>query len=145
MLYYDRINVPEEIDVNKIDVSKMWCLSLHCTKNHIFFFKMLWKDSLSKKISLEYVLHCIIRKDDKENERWNFSKKIHGNMTYSSNVLKRWSFQKKLHWNIIFFIIIIRKHAISFSWKYYIFSTDGKWKMILLKKYMEMWCFLYAW
>ena len=36
-----------------------------------------------------------------------FLKKIHGNMTHSSNVLKRWSFQKKkkkLHWNMIFLI-----------------------------------------
>ena len=36
------------------------------------------------------------------------------------------------------------ENIIFFLFYYYIF-TDGKWKMILLKKYMEMWCFLYAW
>ena len=38
---------------------------------------------------------------------------------------------------------IIRKGGISFSRKYDIFSMDEKWKMIFLKKYMEIWCFLY--
>ena len=33
---------------------------------------------------------------------------------------------------------IIRKDDISFSWKYDSFSTDGKWKMIFLKKYMKI-------
>ena len=144
MLYYDRINISEGIDVNKIDVSKMWCLSLHCTKNYIFFFQMLWKGSLSKKISLEYVLYCIIRKNDKENERWNFSKKIHGNMTYSSNVLKRWSFIKTaLEYNLflllgkmrflfpenIIFFLPMENERWSFSkntWKCDVFCMLGK-------------------
>ena len=39
---------------------------------------------------------------------------------------------------------IMRKDGISFSRKYDIFFTDGKWKMIFLKKYMEIWCFLYV-
>ena len=30
-----------------------------------------------------------------------------------------------------------------FPGKYVIFSLDGKWKMIILKKYMEIWYFLY--
>ena len=38
----------------------------------------------------------------------------------------------------------MRKDGISFSRKYDIFFTDGKWKMIFLKKYMEIWCFLYV-
>ena len=33
MLYYDRINVSEGIDVNKISASRMWCLLL------LVFFK----------------------------------------------------------------------------------------------------------
>ena len=36
----------------------------HCTENHIFFFRTSWKDSLPKKIALEYDLSCIIKKDD---------------------------------------------------------------------------------
>ena len=36
----------------------------------------------------------------------HFSKKIHGNKMFFSNVLKRWYFQKKKsHWNMIFFVI----------------------------------------
>ena len=58
----------------------------HCMENHIFFFWTSWKDRLSKKISLEYDLSCIIGKDDisfsrkydltrwTENERWSFLK-----------------------------------------------------------------------
>ena len=34
----------------------------HCTKNHIFFFRMFSKDGLSKKIVLEYDLFSIIKK-----------------------------------------------------------------------------------
>ena len=32
---------------------------------------------------------------------------------------------------------------VFFSGKYDIFSLDGKWKIIFLKKYMEIWSFLY--
>ena len=38
---------------------------------------------------------------------------------------------------------IMRQDCISFSRKN-IFFTDGKWKMTFLKKYMEIWCFLYV-
>ena len=38
----------------------------------------------------------------------------------------------------------MRKDGISFSQKYDIFFTDGKWKMIFLKKYTEIWYFLYV-
>ena len=126
-----------------------------------------------------------------------FLKKVHGNMIFSSNVLKRWSFQKnptgiwsflyylerryfffleiwsysldgkwkmiflkkntwkydnfficpekmvflkKSHWNTIFFVLSGK--MVFFSGKYNIFFLDGKWKMIFLKKYMEIWHFL---
>ena len=88
----------------------------HCTENHIFFFQMSWKDGRSRKIALEYDLSCIIGKDhisfsqkyyltpETENERWSFSKKIHGNI-FSSNFLKRWSFQKGPHRDMIFLVL----------------------------------------
>ena len=38
---------------------------------------------------------------------------------------------------------IIREDGFFFSRKYDFFSMDEKWKMIFLKKYMEIWCFLY--
>ena len=83
----------------------------HCTENHIFFFRASWKDSLSKKNRagiwsfLYYweIWYFFFPKIwsylQTENERWPFSKKkkkkkIHGNMKFSSNVLKRWTFQK---------------------------------------------------
>ena len=59
-----------------------------------------------KKMTQEYDLSCIIGKDDisfsrkcdftpcTENEWWSFSKKIHENVAFSSDVLKRWSFRK---------------------------------------------------
>ena len=40
-----------------------------------------------------------------ENERWSFSKKIHGNRIFSSNFLKRWSFQKGPCWDMISLVI----------------------------------------
>ena len=42
-------------------------------------------------------------------------------------------FPKKSHWNIIFPLL---------SGKMF-FSSDGKWKVICLKKYIEIWYFLY--
>ena len=57
----------------------------------ILSFRHKMKDSLSKKITLEYNLFYIMRKD-----------------------------------------------GISFSQKYDTFFTDGKWKMIFFKKYMEI-------
>ena len=63
-----------------------------------YFFQVLWKDGLSKKIALEYDLSCVIRKD-----------------------------------------------GVCFFRKYDVFSMDEKWKMIFLKKYMEIWCFLNIW
>ena len=50
-------------------------------------------------------------------------------------------FPKKLYWNMIF-LISWEKMAFIFPVNG-IFFTDGKWKMIFLKKYMEIWCFLY--
>ena len=69
-----------------------------------------------------------------------FLKKIHGNMIFPSNAPKRWSFQKKLRLSMIF--LSLSGKMVFFSGKY-IFSLVGKWKMIFLKKYMEIWYFLY--
>ena len=37
--------------------------------------------------------------------KMTFLKKIHGNMIFSSNVLKGWSFQKGPHWDMIFLVL----------------------------------------
>ena len=88
----------------------------------IFFYPKIWSYSLEGK--------------------WNmiFLKKIHENMIFSSNVMRRWSFQKQFPWNMI---LLVLSGKIFFSWKHDIFSLDWKWKMIFLKKYMEIWYFLY--
>ena len=48
----------------------------------------------------------------------DLSQKTHGNMIFSSNVLKGWSFQKGLCWDMIAFFpkdgIFSRKHDIFF-------------------------------
>ena len=86
-------------------------------ENIILFFRQKMKDDLSQK-------------------------KIHGNMIFSSNILKRCSFQIKSHWNMIFLVLSERWYFV-FTRKYDLFSLDGKWKVIFLKKYIEIWYFLY--
>ena len=71
-------------------------------------------------------------------------KKRHGNMIFSSNAPKRLSFQKNCAgtWSFLYYL----GRWYSFSAKYDIFSLDGKWKMIFLKKYMKIWYFcIYVW
>ena len=71
----------------------------------------------------------------------DFSQKIHGNMTFFSNVLKRWSFQKN-HTGIWSFLYHQERWNFFFS-KIWYFFYGGKWKMVFLKKCKEIWCFLY--
>ena len=50
---------------------------------------------------------------------------------------------KKNHAGIWSFLYYVERWYFFFFWKYDSFSSDGKWKMIFLKKYMEVWYFLY--
>ena len=59
-----------------------------------------------------------------ENEKSSFSKKLHGNMIFFSNVLKRWSFQKGSRWDMIF--LVLSGNVVLFSQKHGIFSLDLK-------------------
>ena len=63
-------------------------------------------------------------------------------MMFSSNVLKKMVFPKNWQLNMIFFVIS-GNMVFLFPRKYDISSLDGKWKMILDQKYMEVWYFLY--
>ena len=103
--------------------TRTWSFLLYYLERWYFFFPKIWSYSLDGKWKMIFL------------------KKIHGNMIFSSNVLKRWSFQKKSHWTSFFFYYLERWYV--FTRKYNIFSLDGKWKMIFLKKYMEIWYFLY--
>ena len=58
-------------------------------ENVILFFGRKMKDDLSQKI-LGNMMFSVYQ--------------IHGNIIFSSNVLKRWSFQKKPYWNMIFLV-----------------------------------------
>ena len=51
-------------------------------------------------------------------------------------------FPKNSHLNKIFFVIS-EKMVFPFSRKYKSLYLDGKWKMIFIEKYMEIWYFLY--
>ena len=58
-------------------------------ENVILFYGRKMKDDLSQKI-LGNMMFSVYQ--------------IHGNIIFSSNVLKRWSFQKKPYWNMIFLV-----------------------------------------
>ena len=76
-----------------------------------------------------------------ENERWSFSKK-YMEIWYFLQMPRKDALSKKiaLEYDVS---CIIWKDGIFFSGKYDIFSLDGKWKMTFLRKYMEIWYFLY--
>ena len=59
--------------------------------------------------------------------------KKHGNMVFSSNILKRWSFRKIWHWNMIFLVVLSGKMIFLFP-EICSHSLDAKWKIIFLKK-----------
>ena len=90
------------------------------TENMILFFRRKMKDDLSEK-----------------------KKKTHG-MWYILQMFWKDDLSKKIAPEYDLFSII-RNDGIFFSRKYDIFSTNWTWKMIFLKKYMEIWCFLYIW
>ena len=54
--------------------------------------------------------------------------KIHGNMIFSSNVLKRWSFQKKSYWNMTFLVL---------SWKMVCFFYPNIWYFFFWPKMID--------
>ena len=56
------------------------------------------------------------------------------------DVLKRWSFQKNRAgiWSFLYY----RERWYFFFPKIWSYTLDGKWKMIFLKKYTEIWYFL---
>ena len=84
-------------------------------ENLILFFRQKMKDDFSQKNTWKYDI---------------FSK-----------CSEKMVFPKISHWNMIF--LVLSGKMVLFYQKYDIFSLDGKSKMIFLKKYMEIWYFLY--
>ena len=88
-----------------LQTSKMDCI---CFTPHVkpyFLFPDVLKRWSFQNIALEYDLSCIIRKDNisflkkcdlilRRKMKDELFKKTHGNMIYSSNLLKRWFFQQ---------------------------------------------------
>ena len=70
-------------------------------------------------------------------------KSLHGKPYFLfPDVLKRWSFQKNCAgiWSFLYY----RERWYFFFPKIWSYTLDGKWKMIFLKKYTEIWYFLQA-
>ena len=83
---------------------------------HIFWLQ------LSGKIIFFFRKYGVtLRRKMKENIS---QKKIHGNMIFTSNILKIWSFQKGLRRDMKFFYLLERRYF--FSRKHGIFSLDEK-------------------
>ena len=92
---------------------------------------------LFKKIALEYDL--IIRKDD-ISFLWKYDIIFQVEKWNMAFLFWKMVFQKTLHWNMIF---LISWGKITFHFPENMIS-NGKWKMIFLKKYMKIWYFLFA-
>ena len=62
-------------------------------------------------------------------------------MIFPSGLMNRWSFQKEPREDVIF--LVLSGKMISFSWIHDIISFDRKPEMVFLKKYREIWYFLW--
>ena len=96
---------------------------LYCWERSCFFFPKTWSYTLDEKWKMI-----------------SFSKKINRNM-FPSGLLKRWSFQKGPRRDMIF--LVLSGKMVSFSRILDTFSLVRKPEMIFLKKYMEIWYFLW--
>ena len=93
------------------DVLKRWSFPknyagiwsfLYYWERSCFFFPKLWSDTLDGKWKMIFL------------------KKIHGNMIFSSSLLKRWSFQKGPHLDMIF-LVLSGKMVLFFPKTWYFF------------------------
>ena len=91
----------------------------------IFFSPKIWFYFLGGKWKIIF-LKKIQNKKQKNMEMWYILQ-----MFWKDGLFKKVALEYNLS-------SIIRKDGISFSRKYDIFSTDWKWKIIFLKKYMEI-------
>ena len=125
--------------------------SLHCTRNHISFFRTSWKDGLSKKIALEYDLPCIIGKDIflfPESMILYLRRKMKDDLSQKNT--RKYDIFFKLSEKMVFPKRAAPAHDLSciiwkdgiFSRKHDIFSPGRKWEATFLRKYMEIWHFL---
>ena len=122
-------------------------------KNKFFFFEMFWKDGLAKKSHwnlIFLVLSGSMIFIFPENMILFFRRKMKDDLK-KKKYMEIWCFlqmfwkdglSKKIRTWIWSFFVISGKMVYLSSRKCDIFSLDGKWKMIFIKKYMEIWHFL---
>ena len=124
-----------------IDIKEVF----HCTKNHNFLCPNALKRWPFQKIALEYDLSWSIRKDStffpRKITKDNLSQKNSWKYDIFFKCPEKMFFPKKSRWNMIFHVLSGK--MVFFSGKCDIFFSDGKWKMIFLKIYIEIWYFLY--
>ena len=107
------------------DVQKRWSFKENCPgiwsflyywERWYFFFPKIWSYSFDRKWKTIFL----------EKNTW----KYYIFFKYSEKIV----FSKQLHRNMIF--LVLSGKMVFFPRKHDIFSLDGKWKMIFLKKYM---------
>ena len=113
----EKMIFPKKLHWNMIFLVSSGKMIFLFPENMILFFRRKMKDDLSQKKYMEK--WCILQMFWKDGLSKTIALEYH-------------------------FSYILWKDGISFSRKYDIFCTDGKRKMIFLKKYMEIWCFLFV-
>ena len=112
----EKMIFPQNLHCNMIFLVSAGKMIFIFPESMILFFRRKTKDDLSQKNTWKYVF-------------FDCSKKM--------------IFPKKSHQNMIF-LVSSGKMALLFL-ENMMFFLGGKWNMIFLKKYMEIWCFLYIW
>ena len=103
----------------------VWSVLSYFLKRWYFFFPKMWSYSLDGKWKMIFL------------------QKIHGNMIFPLNAPKSRSSKKIVLEYDRSYIIWKAEKMVFFSGKYDTFLLDRKWKMIFLKKYVDIWYFLY--
>ena len=121
-------------------------------KNLFFFFKCSEKMVFPKK--LHWNIICFVLPGKMiflfpENMIWFLRQKMKDDLskksTWKYDIFFKYSekmvFPKKSHWNMTF--LVLPGKIVFFYLKIWYFFFGRNWKMIFLKKYMEIWYFLY--
>ena len=115
--------------------------TIHCTKNHVFFFQTSWKDGHSKIIAPEYDLPCIIGKDDvffPENMILFFRQKMKDDLC-RKKYMEIWYFLQMFRKDGIFKKIVLEYDLSCLTWKDSIFFPENM--ILFLWTKNERWSF----
>ena len=103
-------------------------------------WSFIWKDGIIKKDRWYFFFPKISSYSLDGKWKIIFPKKYMG-IWYFLQISEKMVFPKTSHWNIIFLVVLSGKIVFLFPRKCYLI---WKWNMIFLKKYMEIWHFLYV-